>query len=571
MKQRAKTFRRYIMLTLACCMLAGSFSACNTGTGENEKNKATQSIATAAPTQEPEKLIDPGTVELTADNPIRTALEGGGIKLKRRYFTKGYVIAVMVGKHYGFWDLAKCEVDNNDSGIQAVEVGGRIYTTAFFLANALGMRLNQDEKGAELKIEEKLTLYFPAGENKMLVDGVEYPSYPAQKSGANIFIDCETVARYLGYDSNYDAESGIYLMFPPELGVDAAAKTAEYKDRIELYETVVYNTDDVECDTTGAGLYEPVPYSERQVGVAYTTWFRADYKWGEGKTWDLPLLGSYRSDDESIIYQHGVWLANAGVDFVFVDWSNDVAYDPETMRNSRADFRMIEEATEKLFQVWATIPGAPKICIFTGPGHVQQQQDTIANGVMQKKNDQIYNTFIANEEYNKMYYYYEGKPLLICYGATPSFAGSADTFPDDRFTVRWMTGYVGQQGNLYDKKTLVSSFHWSWEERGAQTFTVFNDHPEAMTVVASWRKQSEPGKSGYIEPGLRDNGNTFKKQWARADLIGPKFALIVSFNEWTLGEQVSFENSKDIEPSAKLGSLYLDILREQIRKFKGLA
>ena len=68
------------MLTLACCMLAGSFSACNTGTGENEKNKATQSIATAAPTQEPEKLIDPGTVELTADNPIRTALEGGGIK-----------------------------------------------------------------------------------------------------------------------------------------------------------------------------------------------------------------------------------------------------------------------------------------------------------------------------------------------------------------------------------------------------------------------------------------------------------------------------------------------------------
>ena len=157
----------------------------------------------------------------------------------------------------------------------------------------------------------------------------------------------------------------------------------------------------------------------------------------------------------------------------------------------------------------------------------------------------------------------------MCYGATPSFARKPDEFPDDRFTVRWVTGYVGQQGLLHDKNTLVSSFHWSWEERGAQTFTVKDGQPEAMTVVASWRKQSEPGKSGYIAPGLRNNGDTYKQQWARADLIGPKFVLVVSFNEWTLGEQVSMENAKDNEPSATLGSFYLDILREQIRKFKG--
>ncbi len=564
MKRIGINVRRALTMALTGCLLAGALSACAGVSGGGKAGP------TAEPTPEPEKIVDPGSVDLGVDAPIRTVLEEAGIKVSRKYFKKGNVIAVLVNKHYGFWSLAKCEVDNADANFTAVKVGDRFYTTAFFMANALCMRLSQDENGAELKIEDKLTLYFPVGENKMFVNGAEYPSYPAQKSGANIFIDCGTVAAYLGYETSYDADSGIYLIYPPEIEIDAAEQFALYKDRIELYETVVYNTADVECNTTGAGLYEPVPYEERQVGVAYTTWFRADTKWGEGKTWDVPLVGTYKSDDEAVIYQHGVWLANAGVDFVFVDWSNDVAYDPETMRNSRADFRMIEEATEKLFQIWATIPGAPKICIFTGPGHVQQQQDTIANGVMQKKNDQIYDTFIANEEYNKMYYYYEGKPLLICYGATPSFARSADEFPDDRFTVRWMTGYVGQQGILRDSETLVSTFHWSWEERGAQTFTVKDGRPEAMTVVASWRRQSKPGAAGYIPEGLRNNGDTFKMQWARADLIGPKFALIVSFNEWHLGEQVSFENSKDIEPSSKLGSLYLDILREQIRKFKGL-
>ena len=56
---------------------------------------------------------------------------------------------------------------------------------------------------------------------------------------------------------------------------------------------------------------------------------------------------------------------------------------------------------------------------------------------------------------------------------------------------------------------------------------------------------------------------------ARADLIGTRIALVVSFNEWVLGEQISLENSKDIEPSKTYGTLYLDIMKEQIKKFKG--
>ena len=330
---------------------------------------------------------------------------------------------------------------------------------------------------------------------------------------------------------------------------------------------------DVYCDSTGSGLYPPVDPSERLVGVAYTTWFRTDSRWGEGHTWDMPLLGKYASNNRDVIRQHGIWLRDAGVDFVFVDWSNNINYDPATMRNSRADFRMIEEATEELFDVWADIDGAPKICIFTGPGHEQGRNgsDPLHNGRMEAKTQQIYDTFLANERFRNMYFYYDGKPLLLCYAATPAFfQDNISPYEDDRFTVRWITGYVGQQSALYDKETMISKMFWSWEERHTQTFTVYKGRPEAMTVNAATRSQgSTPGTKGYIAPALRDNGKTFRKAWARADLIGPKIVLVVSFNEWGLGEQISLENSKDIEPSVTYGTYYLDLLRTEIRHFKG--
>ena len=45
--------------------------------------------------------------------------------------------------------------------------------------------------------------------------------------------------------------------------------------------------------------------------------------------------------------------------------------------------------------------------------------------------------------------------------------------------------------------------------------------------------------------------------------------ILVSWNEWTKGEQPSPEESKDLEPSKIHGTFYYDLLCEQIKKFKG--
>jgi hypothetical protein len=111
---------------------------------------------------------------------------------------------------------------------------------------------------------------------------------------------------------------------------------------------------------------------------------------------------------------------------------------------------------------------------------------------------------------------------------------------------------------------LISKYgYWSWEDRQSQTYPVFDGHPEVMTVVPCWR-----GEGAQIPSPGRRNGETFKEQWGRAREIGPKFALVVSWNEWAIGEQPDAETSKDIEPSRQFGHFYLDLLKEQIQKFK---
>lgn len=314
----------------------------------------------------------------------------------------------------------------------------------------------------------------------------------------------------------------------------------------------------------------PTPAAQRLVGVAYTTWHQ-NRNWSN--VWGTPQLGFYASDDRAVIRQHAAWLADAGVDFVWIDWSNniDYGYDPA---KKRPDFDMIEGATFAVFDEFAQMRAegkrTPRISVFAG---VTGAPEGVADGRLQRKADQIWNQFVANPTYRPLVQEYEGKPLLVVYVNTPSpFQNGVPAWNDPRFSVRWMTGYVTEQTNLRTPERVSKYGYWSWEDRGPQTYPVVNGHPEAMVIVASWRRQqgqnSDGRGTGYIAPGLRDNGATFRRQWARARQIGPRFALVVSWNEWHRGEQPSPEESKDIEPSKEFGRLYLDILKNEVARFK---
>lgn len=312
--------------------------------------------------------------------------------------------------------------------------------------------------------------------------------------------------------------------------------------------------------TAPPGIVPPTPPQQRLVGVAYTTWHFA-LPWHN--VWGTPQLGFYKSDARAMIRQHAQWLAAAGVDFIWLDWSNDLGYTFDPAR-PRPDFDMIEGATFTIFDEFAKMRAAgqktPKISIFIGN---PDAPDAVGDGRLASKATQVWNQFVANPIYQPLMQEYLGKPLLVVYVNTPSpYQNGVPQWDDPRFTVRWMTGFITQQPNLRTPDLVSKYGYWSWEDRGPQTYAVFAGHPEAMTVVATWRNDA-----AVPTPG-RQKGETFRREWERVRTVGPRFALVVSWNEWTRGEQPSAEVSKDIEPSQEFGHLYLDILRDEITKFK---
>lgn len=309
---------------------------------------------------------------------------------------------------------------------------------------------------------------------------------------------------------------------------------------------------------------------ERQVGIAYGLWHQnADWK----NSWGTPSLGFYASNDRKVIRQHALWLADAGVDFVWLDWSNNINYQYDPVK-IRPDFDMIEGAAFTVFDEYARMRSegkkTPRVSIFAG---VTGAPEAVTDGRLQRKVDQIWSQFVASPVYRPLVQSYLGKPLLVLYVNTPSpFPNGTPKWDDSRFTVRWMTGYVTEQRSLRTDDLVSKYGYWSWEDRGPQTYTVYENNPEAMVVVASWRQQTGRGTDGkgpgFIPDGPRSSGKTFRKQWERARQIGPTFAMVVSWNEWHRGEQPSPEISKDVEPSKEFGRFYLDLMKEEIALFK---
>ena len=307
--------------------------------------------------------------------------------------------------------------------------------------------------------------------------------------------------------------------------------------------------------------------SARRVGIAYSMW--GDMNWWND-VWDLPLDGPYDARDRRVIYKHARQLSDAGVDFVWLDWSNNVCYNRDTLWLGGGRQDLIEDATAILFDEYLRMEkngvAHPAVSIFIG---VTGAPESVGDGRLQKKADQVWEEYAGNPKYSHMMEMYEGKPLLVVYVDTPSpWQDGVPDWDDDRFTVRWMTGYVSEQTPLRTEDRISRYGYWSWEDRGEQTYPVHNGIPESMVITAAQRVQNAQGEYGYIPERGRRNGETFREQFARARSIGVHYAMVVSWNEWTTGEQPSVEVSKDLEPSRQLGDFYLKLLKQEVARFK---
>ena len=284
------------------------------------------------------------------------------------------------------------------------------------------------------------------------------------------------------------------------------------------------------------------------VGIEYEPWFTPlNFQWQQAEA--IPLLGRYVSTDSAVLRQHALWLDRAGINFLLIDWSNNLW--GKTSWSQRApNIQQLVNSTTDLLNTYATMRSeglpTPQVTLLLGLDNGPSTTTTALNEEMAW----VYQNYVQNPKYQGLWVQYLGKPLMVVFnGGGPAATAGQPPLSTADFTVRWMSSQLQSGG-------LASAGYWSWMDGTVHpVVTNYQGAPEALTVTPAFF-----GAGGWTgaQALARLGGTTYLREFAEAMRVQPHFLLINQFNEFA-GEAPSAAVhvdtyteplSDDIEPTS---------------------
>ncbi|MBR2446494.1 MAG: hypothetical protein IKB28_07495 [Clostridia bacterium] len=314
-------------------------------------------------------------------------------------------------------------------------------------------------------------------------------------------------------------------------------------------------TDDADR-TTPVGTDTATP-GDKKVGIFYFMWHNATKQGqnplfdhtaaylsgGVDAVWDLipqgnlgfahywaePYFGYYNSDDEWVIRKHGYMLAEAGVDFIYVDATNGIIY---------------EHNLETLLRVWSEMRtegyAVPQICFHCG------NTDSLAASSL----NFLWNNYYSTGKYADMWFMWDGKPLIFYPDSL------AKTLPDEMnefFTARQSWAFTSD--GWYTSKD--GKGRWAWADMYPQSpgLSPEGDVEQMIVMCGFWANGSagtNGGRSYTKKNGIPDYegdwdfgyalmkttsglGLAFQEHFDYAMEVDPPLVMITGWNEWWAG------------------------------------
>lgn len=268
-------------------------------------------------------------------------------------------------------------------------------------------------------------------------------------------------------------------------------------------------------------------------GQDTSKWARGDFYWGE------PEAGYYLATDEWVIRRSAHMLANAGVDVIVFDVTNDVTYPETYMAIFRTYERMRAEGEE-----------TPRIAFLASQTSVQQLwKDLYSKGL-----------------YRDLWFQWKGKPLLM----TGQQRGMVSV---SEMSAQYRQFFSLRESWAWDSLPWYRDGHdqWPWVAHTPQPYGWHEgpDRPEEMSVAVAEHPLSAIGRSFHDgrEPARNSQDLTtttaqglyFQEQWDHALAVDPEFVFVTEWNEWTAGSvTMGSDVAKDLAawdfyPGATLG------------------
>lgn len=315
-----------------------------------------------------------------------------------------------------------------------------------------------------------------------------------------------------------------------------------------------------------------------------------DYN-GAAFFWNEPLFGYYTEMDDYVLRKHAELLADAGIDFVLFDCTNGTLLFENEFRN--------------LLKVWSQAKAegvnVPKISFMLPFWDYDFNKTDIKA---------LYYRLYKMGEYQDMWLYWEGKPLLmgIKDSLDPNDEEEADilnffTFrkgepsywKDDSTDDEWGWLHVYPQAKYYNEDGTVEQMtvgiaqNADYVERKLYAMNgphnMGRGYSEQKDFSYTYTYRGESIVCSSSMENAHYYGINFQEQWNYALETDPEIVFVTGWNEWLVGRYEEWEgmknafpdqcndaNSRDIEPTkGELKDYYYYQLVANVRRYKGMS
>ena len=305
---------------------------------------------------------------------------------------------------------------------------------------------------------------------------------------------------------------------------------------------------------------------------------------GYQSAWNEPIYGFYEPTDAWVTRRQSELLANAGIDAALADntnWNNP---------NFAGCLPVMESWSDAMDDGVKT----PKFSFM-----LPFSNDSLTAPHLRTLYTQMY----SHGTFHKLWYYLDGKPMLMANGPSALVASN----PLDKKISEFFTWRIGQPDY---HGVIAGTGKWGWLSTYPQayyygtandkknkiieqtTVGVAMNHNYVTHSLAAMNSENIMGRSytstyknRYEVEGKEASkwGYNFAEQWSRALELDPKVIFITGWNEWLMGrydslwgtvnafpDQFNDEFSRDIEPTkGDLKDHYYYQMVNFIRQYKG--
>ncbi|MBE0653580.1 MAG: hypothetical protein IH594_07265, partial [Bacteroidales bacterium] len=250
-------------------------------------------------------------------------------------------------------------------------------------------------------------------------------------------------------------------------------------------------------------------------------------QWGQGSHyWGEPEIGYYLNSEEWAMRRHAYQLADAGVDVIIFDVTNN---------------RTFPEVYIPLCEVWREL---------RAKGEKTPYISFLGSEISVNT---LWKDFYEKGMYPELWFIWKGKPLML-YGQheMPGRNKVNDiVFSEDIlsfFSLRqsWAWTSLPWYNNGKDEWPWVDHFPqtigWHEDPEKAENVPVAVGQHPLSNIGRSFHEFHQPEADKYDLTPYTDQGLHFQEQWNHALKVDPEFVFVTGWNEWSAGKQVMGED-----------------------------